>query len=105
MVSVCLTYAYIYIGMWWNALYVLYIVVLLGVLFAWFKSIEFESVKMIVLPRVRDAIVYVIPRKLSYKGNKCTWLGMVLWDANVYVILRELFCKGQSVYGIRLSVA
>jgi hypothetical protein len=50
---------------------------------------------MIALPRVRDDIVYVIPRELFYKGIKCTGLDMVLWDANVYVIPRELSCKGQ----------
>jgi hypothetical protein len=36
---------------------------------------------MIALPKVRDAIVYVIPRELSCKGNKWTRVGMVLWDA------------------------
>jgi hypothetical protein len=40
---------------------------------------------MITLPRVRDAIVYVILHELSCKGNKWTGVGMVLWDANVYV--------------------
>jgi len=57
---------------------------------------------MIALPRVRDAIVYVIPRELSCKGNKCTGLGMVLWDANIYVIPRELSCKGNECTGLDL---
>jgi hypothetical protein len=51
---------------------------------------------MIALPRVRDAIVYVIPCELSCKGNKCTELGLVLWDANVYVIPCELSCKSNK---------
>jgi hypothetical protein len=57
---------------------------------------------MIALPRVRDAIVYVIPHELSYKGNKCTGLGMVLWDTNVYVIPCELSCKGNEFTGVGL---
>jgi hypothetical protein len=40
---------------------------------------------MIALPRVRDVIVYVIPRELPLKGNTLLAVGMVLWDANVYV--------------------
>jgi hypothetical protein len=57
---------------------------------------------MIALPRVRDVIVYIIPRELSCKGNKCTGLGMVLWDANIYVIPRELSCKGNECTGVDL---
>jgi len=57
---------------------------------------------MIALPRVRDDIVYVIPRELFYKGIKCTGLDMVLWDANVYVIPRELSCKGNECTGLDL---
>jgi hypothetical protein len=59
---------------------------------------------MIALPKVRDAIVYVISRELSYKGNKCTGLDIVLWDANVYVILRELSCKGNECTKLDLVV-
>jgi hypothetical protein len=46
---------------------------------------------MITLPRIRDAIVYIIPRELPLKGNTLLGVGMVLWDANVYVIPREFF--------------
>jgi hypothetical protein len=78
---------------------------MLDVWVTWFKCIEFESTNIIALPRVRDAIFYVIPHELSCKGNKCTGLGMALWDANVYVILRELSYKGQWMYEIRLNAA
>jgi hypothetical protein len=40
---------------------------------------------MIALPRVRDVIVYAIPRVLLLKGNMMLAVGTVLWDANVYV--------------------
>jgi hypothetical protein len=56
---------------------------------------------MITFPRIRDVIVNVIPHELSLKGNTLLGVGMVLWDANVYVILRELslfFSKGVFVY-------
>jgi hypothetical protein len=45
---------------------------------------------MIASPRIRDAIVYVIPRGLPLEGNTLLGVGMVLWDANVYVRPREL---------------
>jgi hypothetical protein len=45
---------------------------------------------MIVLPRIRDAIVYVIPHGLLHKGNMLLGVGMVLWDAKVYVRPRAL---------------
>jgi hypothetical protein len=45
---------------------------------------------MIALPRIRDAIVYVIPCELLLKGNTLLGVGMVLWNANVYVMPREL---------------
>jgi hypothetical protein len=45
---------------------------------------------MIALPKIRDTIVYVIPRGLSLKGNTLLGVGVVLWDANVYVIPCEL---------------
>jgi hypothetical protein len=45
---------------------------------------------MITLLRIRDIIVYVIPRGLSLKGNTLLGVGMVLWDAKVYVIPHDL---------------
>jgi hypothetical protein len=63
---------------------------MLDVSVAWFKCIEFECTEMIVLPRIRDAIVYVIPHGLLHKGNMLLGVGMVLWDAKVYVRPRAL---------------
>jgi hypothetical protein len=45
---------------------------------------------MITLPRIRDAIVYVIPHGLPLKRNMLLGVGMVLSDATVYVMPREL---------------
>jgi hypothetical protein len=83
---------------------------------------------MIGLPRVRDVIVYVISRELPLKGNTLLAVGMVLWDANVYVRLSRvvvvlqlsraciveshyrtrmitLTFKGNKLNGSRLSIA
>jgi len=52
---------------------------------------------MIVLPRIRDTCVYLRPCELSsffvtltLKDNFLKGLGLVLWDANVYVRPRKL---------------
>ncbi len=37
------------------------------------------------MPRIRDDNVNAIPHELPLKGNKLLAVGMVLWDANVYV--------------------